>query len=154
MAATSAAVRADKASTDQIKMLFGLAKKAGIDNDTLHARVKALTGQEHISHLTKYQCGRVIDNLSGKKPEPREERPLDRASQEQISLILGLAKKLGWLSDGTKKRLNGFLRSRYHVERVDWLEPDVAANVIEALKGMLAGGRKERKGYSAENIQD
>jgi len=180
-----------KASPEQIRCIWGLGRKNGLDKDALHDKCLAVTGQAHISQLTKYQAIRLIDSLMGKKPRdfyPVEyerpegeqsgpdawtgwpgqaehrasgaqhgaERPISRASQEQIRLILGLAKKLGWVKkrDGEaevdKDRLNGFIRSQYGVDHIDWMEPDAARNCIEAMKAMLAGGRKERKGYRGD----
>jgi len=145
-----------KASPEQIRCIWGLGRKNGLDKDALHDKCLAVTGQEHISQLTKYQAIKLIDSLMGKKPRdfyPVEyERPLSRASQEQIRLIFGLAKKLGWVKNGEidKDRLNGFVRSQYSVDHIDWMEPDAARNCIEAMKAMLAGGRKERKGYRGD----
>jgi hypothetical protein len=143
-----------KAIRAQIQRIFGEAKKLGLDNDALHDKVKAVTGLEHISQLTMSQADDVIDSLTGKRrsfqPVTHVQRPISRASQEQISLIFGLAKKLGWLEGGDKKRLIGFIRGQYGVECIDWMEPDDAIKCIEALKAMVAGGRKERKGYHGE----
>lgn len=139
------------ASDAQRRMLYGTARKAGMDNDTLHARCLAVTGKEHISDLTIGEAARLIDSITGVDTSSRrgwrkaDSRPLDRASQGQINVILGLAKKLGWLENGSKTRLHAFLRARYCVERLDWLTPEDAVNVTEALKAMLKGGRGERK---------
>lgn len=141
----------DPATAAQVRMLWGVAKKAGMDSDLLHARCRAVTGKEHISGLSKAEAARLIDAMTGgntaKRRDWREEddRPLDRASQGQINVILGLAGKLGWLEDGSKRRLNAFLRARWGVEQLDWLPPDVAVKVTEALKAMAKGGRGERK---------
>lgn len=138
------------ASDAQRRMLYGAARKAGMDNDLLHARCLAVTGKEHISQLTMGEAARLIDSLSGNSASltgnsrRRDDRPLDRASQGQINVILGLARKLGWLEDGSKARLYAFLRKRYGVERLDWLPPDTAVLVTEALKAMVKGGRGER----------
>lgn len=144
----------EPATKQQVRMIYGTGKKLGLDNDLLHARCMAVTGKKHISQLNKAEAARLIDALLGKqdgKYQPRrDERPLDRASQEQINLILGLARKLGWLEGGSKRRLNAFLRARWGVERLDWLPPDVAVKVTEALKAMNKGGRGERKQAPAE----
>lgn len=141
----------EPATAKQVKMIYGVAKKEGLDNDLLHARCRAATGKEHISQLTKAEAARLIDSLTGGKGNRRgpaaraDDRPLDRASQGQINVILGLARKLGWLEDGSKQRLNAFLRVRWGVERLDWLPPDVAVKVTEAMKAMAKGGRGERQ---------
>ena len=139
------------ASDAQRRMLYGAARKAGMDNDVLHARCLAVTGKEHISQLTMGEAARLIDSItgvdtSGKRGKPRQDdRPLDRASQGQINVILGLARKLGWLEDSSKRRLNAFLRVRFGIDRLDWMTPDTAVKVTEALKAMVKGGRGERR---------
>lgn len=134
-----------KASDKQRRMLYGLARKAGMDQDLLHARCLAVTGKEHISALTSGECARLIDSLQGGSHAAKQDtRPLDRAGQGQINLILGLARKLGWLENGSKTRLNAFLRARFGAERLNWLDPEQASKVTEALKAMLQGGRGER----------
>ncbi len=141
----------DPATAKQVKMIYGVAKKEGLDNDLLHARCQVATGKEHISQLTKAEAARLIDSLTGGRSNRRgpaaktDDRPLDRASQGQINVILGLARKLGWLEDGGKRRLNAFLRARWGVEQLDWLPPDVAVKVTEAMKAMVKGGRGERR---------
>ena len=136
------------ATAAQVRMLWYTAKKAGMGSDVLHARCQNVTGKEHISELSKAEAGRLIDDLTGCKRstwQQADNRPMDRASQGQINVILKLAKQLGWLEDGSKRRLYAFLRARWGVERLDWMPPDVAVKVTEALKAMLKHGRGERK---------
>lgn len=136
----------------QRRMIYGVAKKLGMDSELLHARCFEMFRREHLSELSVMQAAALIDSLTGTNTSSfrrRRERPLDRASQEQINLILGLAKKLGWLEGGSKKRLMAFLRARFGVNALDWMEPDTAVKVTEALKAMLRGGRGERKDYDS-----
>lgn len=132
----------------QMRIIYASSKQLGLDNDLLHARCYALTGKEHISALSKTEACKLIDALLGKQRTPQtprsDPRPLSRAGQGQINLILGLARRLGWLEGGSKTRLNAFLRARFGVEQLDWLEPDQAVKVTEALKAMLRGDRGER----------
>lgn len=137
----------------QRRMIYGVAKKLGMDSEVLHARCFEMFRKRHLSELSVVQAASLIDSLTGTDTSgyrQRRERPLDRASQEQINLILGLAKKLGWLEGGNKKRLMAFLRVRFGIDHLDWMEPDTAVKVTEALKAMLHGGRGERKGYDSE----
>ena len=135
-----------------MKMVYTLARNQGMDDDVLHARVQAATGKEHVREMTCKEAAELIDGLTGKDTSNRrrDDRPLNRASQGQINVIIGLARKAGWMADASGRdsyeRLNGFLRARYHVERLDWLTPDKAVLVIEALKAMIRDGRTERKG--------
>lgn len=129
----------------QLRMLHGVARKAGMDDELLHAKALALTGKEHLTGLTCKEAAELIDSITGVDTSNRRQynRPLNRASQQQINHILSLARMLGWLEEGYG-RLNAFLHKRYDVERLDWLTPDMAQNVIEAMKAMLKGGRGER----------
>lgn len=122
----------------QLRMLYGVARKAGMDSDDLHARAWEAHHVESLRDLTSGQCARLIDGITGKKTA---DRPIDRATQGQIGIILGLRAKMGW--DDT--RLRGWIRSRYGVEHIDWMTAEDARQCIEALKAMLAGGRSERK---------
>lgn len=127
-------------SAPQLRMLFGVARKAGLDNDDLHARAYETYRVESLRQLTSGQCARLIDSIQG-KPRTERQRPIDRATQGQINIILGLRTKMGW--DDT--RLRGWLRSQYGAEHVDWLTAADAIKCIEGMKAMLAGGRTERK---------
>ena len=145
----------EKAIAAQIKMIWGLAKKIGLDKEALAEKCLAIAGKEHISTLTRGDAGRLIDALLGKPVYPRmrpswdtdpDGRPFNRASQKQINYILAIAHQMGWIVNGDRTRLLAFLRGRYQVTFPDWLAPDQANDVIQALKAMAAGGRGERKG--------
>lgn len=132
----------------QLRKLYACAREAGIDDDTLHARCLAQTGRAHLRELSSREAAELIDSITGvdtSEYRRRAPRPVNRASQDQLNKILALARKLGWLEDGSRVRLNGFLRARLGVEQLDWLTPEKAVQATEALKAMVAGGRGERK---------
>lgn len=126
-------------TTAQIKMLYGLARKNGMDSDMLHARVYEVTGSDSIKALSASAAARVIDGLLGKQQSDT------RATNAQVGIILGLADKLGWSKQ--PDRLRGWLRSRWEAELPGWLNSYQARECIEAMKAMLKGGRGERKEY-------
>jgi ribosome biogenesis GTPase A len=142
-------------SAAQMKMVYTLARNQGMDDDVLHARVQAATGKEHVREMTCMEAAKLIDSLTGKDTSNRRryDRPLNRASQEQINKIIALARRIGWMTDAegheSYERLHGFLRARYHVERLDWLTPDSANRCVEALKAMAQRGYGERPTYEA-----
>ncbi len=148
--------RNDKASKEQIGRIWGLAKKLGLDSDALHEKTLAVTNEEHISRLTELQADKLIASLQGNRTTYRPDtRPASRVGQAQINMILGLSVKLGWpVAKENRQRLNGFLRERYSVEHIDWLDPEQARQCIEALKAMLAGNRGERKGHHVNGNDD
>ncbi len=129
-------------STDQMRMMYGLARKAGIDNDNLHAMVYQECEKDSIKQLTSYEGKRVIDRLlklTGQEPAT----PAARSTTRQQRYLFVLAKQLGWGDD--KKRLRGFLKARFGVEDVAWLTDAKCQAAIEAMKAMIAGNRGERK---------
>lgn len=124
-------------SPGQIRMIWGIARKQGIEESVLRERVLKLSGQESIKALSASQAAQLIDGLMGK-----DEPSAARASPGQQAAIRSLAEQLGW---DDPKRLRGWIRSRYGVERLEWLGHDKARSCIESLKAMLKAGRGERK---------
>lgn len=129
-------------STAQMRMMYGLARKAGVDNDALHGMVSGQTGKESIKELTSYEGKRIIDRLQALAGQPSKDAA-DRATVAQQGKIFALARELGWGDD--PKRLRGFLTSRFGAGDPRWLTAAQAGPVIEAMKKMLDGGRGERK---------
>lgn len=128
-----------RVTTGQLKMIWGLARKLQIEEDVLRDRAMALSGKSSLKELTAAQAATLIDSLQGKRMQGSA-----RASNAQLAVIRDLSVKLGWDDPG---RLRGWILSRYGVERLEWLQSDQAILCIEAMKGMLKGGRKERVGY-------
>jgi hypothetical protein len=69
-----------------------------------------------------------------------------RLTYKQKSFIEALEALLGW--KGEPERLRGFIRKTQKVERLEWLTPKQASNLIDALKAMLA--REKAKATAAE----
>jgi hypothetical protein len=129
----------NKISGAQMKMLWGVARRQGLDSDMLHDRARRDHGVDSLKELSSAQAARLIDALLGKPPAS-----IYRASQAQVGMILGLAAKLGW---DDPRRLQGWLRSRWGVDRPEWLSSYDARTCIDTMKAMHRGGRGERKGY-------
>ena len=140
---------ATKITTEQMRCIYGLARKANLDNDTLHVIVARLTQRDSIKLLTGFQGKTVIDEL--KRLAGQESTgPYNRATKEQVAKIYALAGKLGWSDDPA--RLRGFIEKRYNVSHPRFLDDTKSRNCIEAMKAMLAGGRSERKGRKNEQL--
>lgn len=123
--------------------IFALRAEQGMSEDTLYGIVYEVSGQDHISGLSKLQAIKVIDWLSGKSVQA------DRATKKQIWMIERLAEEVG-LSD--KKRLYGLIKKRFKIDVPEkdpyrWINTSKASAIIEALKDM-----KERN-YLKENKQ-
>ena len=129
-------------SKEQIRMMHGVARRAGMDTDDLHAMVYEMCGKESIRALTCREGIKVIDRLkqrAGEEPMV----PAGRATGAQRAMICSLERELGWGNE--PERLRGFLRARFGVESINWLTDKKASAAINALKAMVAGCRGERK---------
>ena len=130
-------------SPAQLRAIYGMARKAGMDNDDLHATVKKLTGAESLKALTGYRAALVIDYLKDILGQPVSTSSPARATPGQQYKIVELAREMGWMDD--PRRLRGFVEKQYHVSDIRFLTPAQAGLCIEALKAIQAGGRGERR---------
>lgn len=128
-------------STAQLRMIYGLARKAGLDNDMLHTLVQGQTNLGSLKQLNSYQGKLVIDRLQGMSGVTLRD-VAGRASTAQQKKIYALARELGWAEE--PKRLRRFLEARFGCADVRFLPEERVGSVIEALKAMAAGGRGER----------
>ena len=101
-----------------IRTLWGIAKSPELQlgSEELHLVVQAQTGKD-----------------SGKRKRPVG--MTGNATDNQRRKIYMLTKELGW--DDNPKRLSGFIRRMFKVERVEWLNYEQCSNLIEALKKMI-----------------
>ncbi|SKC68504.1 regulatory protein GemA [Maledivibacter halophilus] len=131
-----------KKSRPQIRSIWGLAKskELGLDDETLYSIIIRETGKDSMRELTTRQLNRVIAVLINMKEKARA-RP-GMATDKQIRKIRALEKQLGW--NDNPKRLLGFTRKFYKVEKLQWLKFDQASNLIEGLKKVLdrQGGKE------------
>lgn len=128
-------------SAGQLKMIWALARKNGMDSEDLHARVAEQMHCNSIKSLTMKQAAVLIDALGvNKKTEVRYD---NRVTDGQIAAIKRLFSGLGW--EGYRQV--AWLEKRYGVSRMGWLTHKNARNCIEALKAIQKGGRAERENY-------
>lgn len=134
-----------KASAGQIKAIWALGRKLGMDADDLHAIAYRISGLESIRALTGREAGRMIDELKMRAGE-KTNAPIGgegRATGAQQRMIAVLIRDLKWLDQ--PGRLRGFLRKYAGVDDVRFLTAQQASRVIDGLKAMRDGGRGERK---------
>lgn len=108
--------------------------------EELHLVVQAQTGKDSLKELTEperrrvaYVLGQMKESASGKRKRPVG--MTGNATDNQRRKIYMLTKELGW--DDNPKRLSGFIRRMFKVERVEWLNYEQCSNLIEALKKMI-----------------
>lgn len=127
-------------SNGQMRMIYALARQAGMDNDTLHDMAMGITGKESLSAMSAAEGAQVIDRLkaylgaNGDIP--------NRATQKQQWLIRRIEAEIGWKN--APNRLRGLIHRVAGVSDARFLTVDQARKVIEALKAMQSGGRTER----------
>lgn len=124
------------------KQIAGLA-----DDAAWRALLVRVTGKDSLRAMTGPQLGKVIDELhrlGARKAPPKRafkgrQRPL--ADGEQARLIRALwldLWNLGSIEDSSEEALASFVRRQAKVDALEWLPPDKAASVIQALKSWLA----------------
>jgi hypothetical protein len=134
----------------QRNLIFALAKKHDWEKDKLHAHVERLTGSASLknSALSYDEASRVINSLL-----PKELTIPGMATQKQRDFMDGLARELGWKTpDGRADaaRVSRFVKERFHIDRMEWLDAATASKVIEGLKAMKARLKEDNNGVHTE----
>lgn len=125
----------------QISKIWAVAKEQGIDREDVYALVLQVSGQDSIKKLTQTQANEVIDRIVGAAIQNDYQEYGNVATQQMRKKIYMLTVALGW--DKNPKRLEGFCKRMFKVEKVEWLNGKQCYQLIEGLKDMIA--RKERK---------
>jgi len=126
----------------QLRKIWALGKELNMDEDLLRATVHGVTGSESISALSKYEAGKVIDNLTERKGKAKE-KTTNRASKKQLWKMKRLAAQLGW--EDNPKRLKGFIKKYAGVDRLEWLTSAQAWRIIEGLKKLAEREQKAQE---------
>lgn len=124
----------------QISKIWAAAKERGIDRDDVYALVLQVSGQDSIKGLTQTQANEVIDRIVGAAMQNDYQEYGNVATQQMRKKIYILTVELGW--DKNPKRLEGFCKRMFKVEKVEWLNGKQCYQLIEALKDMAK--RKEQ----------
>ena len=123
--------------------IFALAKVAKLDNDALHDVVNRVTGADSISNLTSLQAGKVIESL---KRQTGQDAPWGWMTDSQRWKVFNLCRDLGWLTETGEidmNRLEGFVRSRFKVAKLQWVNVETATKLINGLNAMLKRARSK-----------
>jgi hypothetical protein len=120
-------------SPRQLKAIWALSHRAGLDDDALHALVASRTGRASLRELRRAEAAAVIDELlakvSGGAPAPQKRGAATRA---QRALLARLAGELEW----PPERLPALARRMYGAGSLPELTVKQASGLIEALKAM------------------
>lgn len=149
------AKRSPRSPRYSIRVIWGLAKspELSLSEEDLYAIIERETNKDSIRQLTQGEIDRVCRVLSNMKDDlareaantsPRAKRTDEGGNartERQRKKIYMLTGELGWNDDN--RRINGFVKRMFGVERLDWLKPSQCNQLIEALKKMVA--RQEEK---------
>lgn len=124
----------------QISKIWASAKEQGIDREDVYALVLQVSGQDSIKGMTQDQANKVIDRIVGTCSRPEYQKQGRITTDQMRKKIYILTVELGW--DKNPKRLEGFCKRMFKVEKVEWLNKKQCYQLIEALKDMAE--RKER----------
>ncbi len=118
----------------QIRMIWVLCHRLGLDEQPLHGLAQAVTGVSSIRQLSRPQAARLIEMLlkkAGFKTQDFPRRP-GLNTPHQLAYIQGLATQLGWQEEHTLS----LAKRMYHVRRLRGLGVRQASGLIEALKAI------------------
>lgn len=124
----------------QISKIWAAAKERGIDRDDVYALVLQVSGQDSIKGMTQDQANKVIDRIVGTCSRPEYQKQGRITTDQMRKKIYILTVELGW--DKNPKRLEGFCKRLFKVEKVEWLDERQCYQLIETLKDMVK--RKEQ----------
>ena len=124
----------------QISKIWAAARERGVDRDDVYALVLQMSGQDSIKGMTQAQANKVIDRIVGTCSQPEYQEQGRITTQFMRKKVYMLTVELGW--DKNPKRLEGFCKRLFKVEKVEWLDERQCYQLIETLKDMVK--RKEQ----------
>jgi hypothetical protein len=124
-------------SKKQIKAIWALAHREGLEEEELRKLVESFTGKKSIRSLSQQEAGEIIEDLllKGVKAGWAFQRAMDkekRGTRAQIAFIGGLSRQIGW----DQSQALGLARRMYGVQELTNLKVNEASGLIEALKAI------------------
>lgn len=112
----------ERITKKQLRAIWALAHRTGLNEEDLHVRTKLFFGKNSIRSLTKQEASRVIEYLLHK----------GETTRAQITLIKILTAQMGW----SRQHLNGLAQKMYGKRELGDLNVRQASGLIEALKAI------------------
>lgn len=134
-----------KVTSAQLKAIFALSRKLGMDMEDLHGMAYRISGTDSLRTLSGREAGWMIEELKTRCGQPviRTGGGARRATEAQQRKIFRLTCELGW--NDQPERLRGYIRRMCKADDVRFLTPQQASVVIDGLTAMRDGDRAERK---------
>lgn len=122
-------------SPRQLKAIWALSHRVGLDEGALHALVASRTGRASLRELRRSEAAAIIDELlakvSGRAAVPQK---VGAATRAQQALLARLAEEMEW----PPERLPALARRMYGAPGIRDLTVKQASGLIEALKAIAA----------------
>ncbi|MBI3352266.1 MAG: DUF1018 domain-containing protein [Nitrospirae bacterium] len=124
-------------SKKQMRAIWALSNRLGLQEEDLHARVESISGKKSIRALTKSEARHVIEDLlllAGSQKRGSEKSTLEKGkvTQAQMDFIYETGRKIGW----KKEHIFGLAKKMYRVSQLKNLRVEQASGLIEALKAI------------------
>lgn len=138
-----------------IQTIWGLAKspELSMSGEELHLLVTRETGKESIKLLNQREIRKVVLVLADMKQSVNGKctygKTGNKATTSQRRKVYKLVQELGWEDD--PKRINGFVRRMFRVDRLEWLNDGECGQLIEALKQMVKRKKEETNEYDGKS---
>jgi hypothetical protein len=126
----------------QLKALWALSHRAGMDDREVHELVAARTGRASVRDLSRAEAGGLIDELSAKLEGRllRPQRP-GGITRSQEARLARCAEEMGW----SPERVGALARRMYGVPHVLALTMRQASGLIQALTVIAARNAPRRE---------
>ena len=99
-----------KVTSAQLKAIFALSRKLGMDMEDLHGMAYRISGTDSLRTLSGREAGRMIEELKMRCGQPaiKVGGGAGRATEAQQRKIFRLTCELGW--NDQPERLRGYIR--------------------------------------------
>jgi phage gp16-like protein len=149
-----AETREEKRRRAELAMIHLAKKQLGMTDEDYRAMLHNIAGTTSSAHLNTAGRSQIIEHLKkcGFKPLIRVKRtgkpPGNPTQTGKIEQLWKELAKTGILRDSSRRALSAFLLRRTSVAEPNWLTPEQASDIIEALKAWLkrAGSLGGRNG--------
>ncbi len=131
----------EKQAGTRIKAIYA-ARRANpglSDEDTWRDTLERLTTKRSLREMTRAQHGLVLDHLNGKTSRPADKVAGDTPLARKVARLWNVLELLGGVdANEAAGGLRGFVQRQTGIASADWLGPDQATSVVEALRGRIA----------------
>ncbi|MGQ3072556.1 MAG: regulatory protein GemA [Ferrovibrionaceae bacterium] len=109
------------------------------EDDDWRDLLECLTGGRSLSEMNRAKLGLVLDHLNGKTSKPANQVAGDTPLARKVARLWNVLDLLGGVdADEAAGGLRGFVQRQTGIASADWLGPDQASSIVEALRARIA----------------